>query len=67
MAKSSGGTVKGIKGSILHQQEVKYPQYEEQVRIGNYLDNLDNLITLHQRKCDAIKELKKGLLQQMLV
>ena len=48
MAKSSGGTVKGIKGSILHQQEVKYPKYEEQIKIGSYLDNLDNLITLHQ-------------------
>lgn len=49
-AKSSGGTVKGIKGSILHQQEIKYPKYEEQFKIGSYFNNLDNLITLHQRK-----------------
>ena len=67
MAKSSGGTVKGIKGSILHQQEVKYPQYEEQIKIGCYLDNLDNLITLHQRKLEQMKEYKKGLLQQMFL
>lgn len=50
-AKSSGGTVKGIKGSILHQQEIKYPKYEEQFKIGSYFNNLDNLITLHQCKC----------------
>lgn len=64
-AKSSGGTVKGIKGSILHQQEIKYPKYEEQFKIGSYFNNLDNLITLHQRKCDTLKELKKYMLQNM--
>ena len=53
-AKSSGGTVKGIKGSILHQQEIKYPKYEEQFKIGSYFNNLDNLITLHQRKYSII-------------
>ena len=64
-AKSSGGTVKGIKGSILHQQEIKYPKYEEQFKIGSYFNNLDHLITLHQRKCDTLKELKKYMLQNM--
>ena len=64
-AKSSGGTVKGIKGSILHQQEIKYPKYEEQFKIGSYFNNLDNLVTLHQRKCDTLKELKKYMLQNM--
>ncbi len=65
MAKSSGGTVKGIKGSILHQQEVKYPQYEEQIKIGSYLDNIDNLITLHQRKYDKLVNVKKSMLEKM--
>uniref|UniRef100_UPI0018F3684F restriction endonuclease subunit S n=1 Tax=Mitsuokella sp. AF21-1AC TaxID=2292235 RepID=UPI0018F3684F len=40
-AKSSGGTVQGIKGSILHQQEVRFPRYEEQKKIGQYFDRLD--------------------------
>lgn len=66
-AKSSGGTVKGVKGSILHQQEIKYPKYEEQVKIGQHLNNLDNLITLHQRKLEHLQKLKKGLLQQMFI
>lgn len=57
-AKSSGGTVQGIKGSILHQQEIKYPNYEEQKKIGQYLDTLDHLITLHQRKRVILKKMK---------
>lgn len=40
---------------------------EEQKQISTYLNNLDNLITLHQRRLDHLKELKKGLLQQMFV
>ena len=38
---------------------------EEQVKIGEYFQNLDNLITLHQHKCDNIKLLKKYMLQKM--
>ncbi len=38
---------------------------EEQKKISMYLNNLDNLITLHQRKCDEAKELKKFMLQNM--
>ena len=64
-AKSSGGTVQGIKGSILHQQKIIYPSYEEQKKIGQHMDSLDNLITLHQRKCDEVKSLKKYMLQKM--
>ena len=47
--------------------EFLMPNMEEQKKISSVLDNLDNLITLHQRKCDELKELKKGLLQQMFV
>ena len=66
-AKSSGGTVKGIKGSILHQQKIKYPKYEEQFKIGSYFNNLDHLITLHQQKCEELKKIKKFMLQKMFV
>ncbi|WP_072033425.1 restriction endonuclease subunit S [Anaerovibrio lipolyticus] len=64
-SKSSGGTVQGIKGSILHQQIIIHPSFEEQVKIGSHLDSLDNLITLHQRKCDSLKQVKKYMLQKM--
>nr|AAF04354.1 restriction modification system specificity subunit [Streptococcus thermophilus] len=40
---------------------------EEQRKLGEYFLNLDNLITLHQRKLDLLKEQKKGFLQKMFV
>ena len=41
------------------------PSYEEQYQIGLYFDHLDHFITLHQRKCDETKRLKKYMLQKM--
>ena len=41
------------------------PQYVEQIKIGNYLSKLDNLITLHQRKYDKLVAVKKSLLEKM--
>ena len=45
--------------------EIPYTSMEEQRKIGDYLDSLDHLITLHQRKCDETKKLKKYMLQKM--
>ena len=54
--------------SILKECECAFPKSSnEQKKIGQYFDSLDNLITLHQRKCDTLKELKKGMLQKMFV
>lgn len=41
--------------------------FEEQKKIGDYFRNLDNLITLHQRKCDKLKKVKKFMLQNMFL
>lgn len=41
------------------------PSIQEQIKIGRYFDNLDNLITLHQRKLDGLKKLKKTMLSKM--
>ena len=38
---------------------------DEQSKIAKYLNNLDNLITLHQRKCESLKKVKKSMLQKM--
>ena len=38
---------------------------EEQKKIASFFDDLDNLITFHQRKCEQIKKLKKYMLQKM--
>ena len=45
--------------------EIPYTSIEEQRKIGDYLDCLDHLITLHQRKCEQTKKLKKYMLQKM--
>lgn len=44
---------------------IPIPNLEEQTMVGHYFSNLDNLITLHQRKCEQTKKLKKYMLQKM--
>ena len=41
------------------------PSIQEQVKIGRYFDNLDNLITLHQRKYNKLLNVKKSMLEKM--
>lgn len=41
------------------------PSIEEQIRISEHLRKIDTLITLHQRKCEETKKLKKYMLQKM--
>ncbi len=45
--------------------ETYYPKYSEQQKIGAYFRNLDNLITLHQRKYDKLQNIKKSMLEKM--
>ena len=47
--------------------EANYPNFKEQERIGALFDSLDVLITLHQRKCEKLKNLKKSLLERMFI
>ena len=47
--------------------EIPYTSYEEQKRIGDYLDTLDHLITLHQRKLEKLQTIKKFMLGKMFV
>ncbi len=43
------------------------PSFEEQNKIGKFVETLDNTITLQQRKLESLQKLKKGLLQQMFI
>lgn len=47
--------------------EIQIPNLKEQDMIGACFSNLDNLITLHQRKLEHLQQQKKGLLQQMFI
>lgn len=60
-----GSAIKGITKEDLLNKEIMLPSRQEQEMIGITLQNLDHLITLHQRKCDELKEVKKFMLQNM--
>ena len=63
---SAGSTFDSISGSDLKDTPIPVPSSSaERAKIGEQLRKLDSLITLHQRKLDHAKELKKGLLQKM--
>ena len=65
--KATGGTIKHLNQSILVDFPIATPSKAEQVRIGEYFSNLDELITLHQRKYEELKNIKKFMLQNMFV
>ena len=57
-----------LKFAPFSQIETSAPKsFEEQTKIGDFFYNLDNLITLHQRKCEKLKNIKKALLDKMFV
>ena len=62
---TTGNTIKHILASDMQEFVVDVPKYEEQKVIAGYFRNIDHLITLHQRKCDETKKLKKYMLQKM--
>ena len=62
---SSSTTMPAISFKSLDVLEVRYPDKKEQEKIGSFFSQLDNAITLHQRKLDLLKEQKKGYLQKM--
>ena len=56
-----------LSGTIVKDLVVQFPTLPEQEVIGTYFANLDHLITLHQRKCEVLKNLKSALLNKMFV
>lgn len=60
-----GGSVTNLYFEKLKNIEVSFPSIQEQEKIAAYFENLDHLITLHQRKCEETKSLKKYMLQKM--
>ena len=64
-AKDESTGVPSLSKATINAVETLMPEYAEQKKIGEYFSNLDNFITLHQRKCDEIKKIKKFMLQNM--
>ncbi|MDG6154634.1 restriction endonuclease subunit S [Lactococcus formosensis] len=61
-----GTSIKGITKPDLLAKTISVPiKMEEQKKIGTFFKQLDNTITLHQRKLDKLKQLKQGYLQKL--
>ena len=54
-----------IKDAVFFEMPIPTPSLEEQRQIGAYMENLDNLITLHQRKLEQLQNIKKSCLEKM--
>ena len=65
MALRVGSGLPNIQKSSLQDVEVAYSTTAEQQAIATFLIKIDNLITLHQRKCDKLKNIKAALLEKM--
>ena len=59
------GTIAHYTITQLSETPISLPDIEEQIKVGEYFESLDRLITLHQRKCEETKKLKKYMLQKM--
>ena len=60
-----GATINQITGYMFSKMEFNVPSLDEQRKIGDYFEDLDNLITLYQRKLEKLQNMKKSCLQKM--
>ena len=64
---SSGSTFESINSNDIKDLIIDIPSIEEQTKISMLLNNVNSIITLHHRKLEMLKNVKKGLLQKMFV
>lgn len=65
LIKASGSTFLEISKKAIEELQVQLPSFEEQTKIGSFFRFIDQAITLHQRKLETLKKLKRTLLQKM--
>ena len=61
----TGSAQLGLNSKSMQGAYIRFPSYLEQVKIGEYFSNLDNLIIINRQKCNIYKKLKKCMLQKM--
>ena len=64
---AAGSTVNNLNKELVGNTVVKYPSPAEQSKIGVYFSTLDGIITLHKKKCDELRNIKKFMLQNMFI
>ena len=61
------GNIPYIVMDMLTKLDICLPSLSEQTAIGSFFQDLDNLITLHQRKYEKLKNIKKSMLEKMFI
>ena len=64
---AAGSTVNNLNKELVGNTVVTIPSITEQRVLGDYLEQLDNLITLHQRELEKLQNIKKSMLEKMFV
>ena len=62
-----GSTIKRLYNDNILKTKINLPNRTEQTKIGCFFEQIDNLITLHQRKLEKLKNIKSALLEKMFV
>ena len=61
-----GGRAK-LNADVMMKLKLSMPSLQEQIKLGTFFEQVDTLITLHQRELNSLKNMKKSLLQQMFI
>jgi type I restriction enzyme S subunit len=64
---AGSSTIPDLSHKSFYKIEGFFPIYKEQIKVGEFFSQLDNLITLHQRKLEKLKKIKKSMLEKMFV
>ena len=64
-SKATGGTVQGIKGSVLHQIPLIVPSKQEQTKIASFLSAVDEKISQLTQKHELLSQYKQGMMQKL--
>lgn len=67
MSDKNGSTMVHITKKGMEEKIVRIPSYDEQIKIGEFFRQLDEVIELKEKELEALKETKKGFLQKMFV
>ena len=63
----AGSTFAEVSGKQMEEMPINIPKLEEQCKISQLFEKIDNLITLHQHKLEKLKNMKKSLLNKMFI
>ena len=64
---AAGSTFESINSDIIFNAEIAMPSGKEQKKIGSIFNKIDHLISLHQRKLEKLKNIKKSMLEKMFI